>query len=105
MENNHNRDEAQNANPQNEWQNAETENAPLADPRQYSGADGDAIARTNEEVDERLYAADPDEDDDDNDDDEKEDEDAAGDWGHVDPAEGNSPFPDPNAPTAPGSAV
>lgn len=104
MENNHNKDTAQNADPQDNWQNAETEKAPLADPRQYSGADGDAIARTNEEVDERLYATanNPDEDEDEE---EEKDDDAAGDWGHVDPAESNGPFPDPNAPSAPGSAV
>ena len=29
----------------------------------------------------------------------------AGDWGHIDPAESNDPFPDPNEPSAPGSAV
>ncbi len=45
---------------------------------------------------------DPDEDEDTADD---EDEDDKGDWGHVDPYENNGPFPDPNEPTAPGSAV
>ena len=35
---------------------------------------------------------------------ENEDE-TAGDWGHIDPAESNGPFPDPNEPSAPGSAV
>lgn len=31
------------------------EQLPHADPVQYSGADEEAVARTNEEVDERLY--------------------------------------------------
>lgn len=77
--------------------------APHADPMQYSGADPDAVARTNEEVDKRLYARthdDPDEEEE-----EDEDDDYIGDWGHTDPAEGNSPFPDPMDPSGPGSAV
>lgn len=45
------------------------------------------------------------EDDQEDDDDSEEEEEEAGDWGHVDPAESNSPFPDSNAPSAPGSAV
>lgn len=57
------------------------------------------------ETDESIYASayvDPDDEEEEETDD---DENEAGDWGHVDPAEGNSPFPDPNAPTSPGSAV
>ena len=38
-------------------------------------------------------------------DDEEEKEERTSDWGNVDPQTDNSPFPDPNAPTAPGSAV
>ncbi len=51
---------------------------------------------------------DPDEgEDEDENEDENEDEDEyeKGDWGHVDPAESNGPFPDSNAPGFPGSAV
>lgn len=61
----------------------------------YYGADHEVI--------ERYYAAqnpDPDEDDE-----EEESDDDAGDWGHVDPNEGNGPFPDPTDPSGPGSAV
>ncbi|MCF6130885.1 hypothetical protein [Flavobacterium wongokense] len=61
----------------------------------YYGADTEVI--------ERYYASqnpDPD-----NDDKDKEEEEEEGDWGHVDPAEGNSPFPDSNDPSGPGSAV
>lgn len=49
-------------------------------------------------------ANDPDDEDDEDEDDEDEAEEAR-DWGHVDPAESNSPFPDPMDPAAPGSAV
>jgi hypothetical protein len=77
----------------------------------------------NDEVHAMAGIDTPDEDDDDDDDDEDEDDededdddeddndeddnddDEEGDWGHVDPAEGNSPFPDSNDPSGPGSAV
>jgi hypothetical protein len=48
---------------------------------------------------------DEDDEDDEDDNDETEDEDDDADWGHIDPAEGNSPFPDSNDPSGPGSAV
>ena len=84
MENN-NRDKASDASPEKDWQNAQGNN------------------NTRNTEDQRLYATERDkkEDDDDNDDDDEK----TGDWGHVDPAESNSPFPDSNDPTAPGSAV
>ncbi len=41
----------------------------------------------------------------DDEEDEEEKEERTSDWGNVDPQTDNSPFPDPNAPTAPGSAV
>ena len=44
-------------------------------------------------------------DDEEEEDEEDDEEEESGDWGHVDPAESNGPFSDPNAPTAPGSAV
>ena len=109
---NTNRDTAQNAAPQHDWQDTEsnaavndaaTNNEPLSAPNRYI-----------EEEDEQVYAMagidgpDPDEEDEEQDEDENEDgddEEEAGDWGHVDPAEGNSPFPDSNAPGFPGSAV
>jgi hypothetical protein len=78
---NKNWDEAQDVAPQDDWQDANK----------------------------RIYAAgntdDPDPVDEDEDDDDTEDDDEAGDWGHVDPAEGNSPFPDDMDPSGPGSAV
>ncbi len=43
--------------------------------------------------------------DDPKDEEEDEEENDEGDWGHIDPAEGNSPFPDSNDPSGPGSAV
>lgn len=80
------RDAAQNAAPQTDWQNAETRNA-----------------QTDEETRRQMHAADPDEEEDEKED--EDDEDTKGDWGHVDPLEGNSPFPDPMDPAVPGSAV
>lgn len=62
----------------------------------YYGAD--------EEVIERYYAAqNPDPANEETEDEDEEDD--AGDWGHVDPNESNSPFPDSNDPSGPGSAV
>ena len=61
------------------------------------------------ETGESIYAAagsdDPDEEADEEEEENDDEEEQSGDWGHIDPAEGNSPFPDPNAPTSPGSAV
>lgn len=104
---------AQDAAPQNDWQNAETaitENTDAVEAAQYDIEDGEEVT---------LYAAagytDPDpeeeedeEDEDDEDeeeDDEEEEEEESGDWGHTDPAESNSPFPDSNEPSFPGSAI
>lgn len=126
------RDIANNANPQNDWRNAETNNreskdfsdadAPRYEEKSFDdranfaasitseeingidrGTEERIPNRTDEPIDSPIYAAsgtpDPDEDDED------EEEDDEGDWGHVDPAEGNSPFPDSNDPSGPGSAV
>lgn len=59
----------------------------------------------NSEENNATYLASALNDDDENEEEEEEEEVEKGDWGHVDPAETNSPFPDPLAPTAPGSAV
>lgn len=98
-----NRDTAQNAAPQNDWQDAK----PIASVDESTTEENEPGDTRYGKADEHLYAVnsndDPDPDDaDDNDDD---DDDEAGDWGHVDPAESNSPFPDPNEPGFPGSAV
>ena len=107
---NTNRDTAQNAAPQKEWQDAEI-NAANSDSSATSGneirrAEGERYG-INDYFDERLNAmavnAEPDEEEEAETED-TEDEDA-GDWGHVDPAESNSPFPDSNEPSAPGSAI
>ncbi len=76
-----NTNEEQNA-PQEDWQNAER--AMLSpDPKDRKVEDDD---------------------DDDNETEEEENEDdERGDWGHTDPQD--SPFPDSNDPTSPGSAV
>lgn len=105
---NTNRDTAQDVAPQRDWRNDETnawltetpdnQNEELLNAEPY-GTDG---------YDERLNAAasndDPDPDDEDEEETEEE-EDENADWGHIDPAEGNSPFPDSNDPSGPGSAV
>lgn len=115
MENNHNRDAAQNAAPQNDWRNAE-DLVPTAASAINEFAEEETTEYIEDEEQQPFYALsdddpDPDDEEDDDNDDEEEDEDEEeedderGDWGHIDPAESNSPFPDPNAPTAPGSAV
>lgn len=104
---NTNWDSAQDAAPHNDWRNDET-NTWLTDPssiqdNEFRSADAPRYGTVDTS---RLNAVtsndDPDEDEVE---DTEDEEDAAGDWGHVDPAESNGPFPDPNAPTAPGSAV
>ncbi len=75
---NTNRDTANNAAPQTDWRNAERD-------------------------DERLHAMQATPDDDDDDDNEEEEEEESKDWGHTDPSD--SPFPDSNDPSGPGSAV
>ncbi|MEO5776667.1 MAG: hypothetical protein ABIQ27_07160 [Flavobacterium sp.] len=112
---NTNWDSAQDAAPQNDWQDAET-NASVSD----AARDNDPISEVNRysiaEDDEHIHAMsgidapdpddeDEDEDDDNDNDDDNDEDDEKGDWGHVDPAEGNSPFPDSNEPGFPGSAV
>lgn len=90
---------AHDAAPHNDWRDDET-NAWLTDqsinqnqefisdaPSQYGSDDESIHAMAGIDA--------PDEDDDEE----------AGDWGNVDPAEGNSPFRDPMDPTSPGSAV
>ena len=58
-----------------------------------------------DESNEPIYAQQNIEDPDPKEEEEEDEEEEEGDWGHVDPAEGNSPFPDSNAPSGPGSAV
>lgn len=113
---NTNRDTAQNAAPQNDWRNAEdlvpTDASAI---NELADDQGEYIEDAEERT---IYALaqnddpdpDPDdeEDDDDEDDENDEDEDEDDenrDWGHVDPAENNSPFPDSNEPSAPGFAI
>lgn len=90
------RDPAATAAPQNDWQNAENNASPndSLDAHVHAMAGIDASDQEEEE-----------EDDLEENEDNEEEEEEAGDWGHVDPAESNSPFPDSNAPSAPGSAV
>ena len=102
-----NRDTAQNASPQNDWQNAVI-NAVVTN---SSDTQGDEIRKTvseryglNDYFDERLNAMEDKAEPEENEEADTEEEEA-GDWGHVDPADGNSPFPDTNEPSAPGSAV
>lgn len=99
------RENAQNAIPNNDLRNAETNALPeeAITNAINEGFSGEASRYQNDEPEERIHAMasydDPDDDEDDDDDDD------AGDWGHVDPAESNSPFPDSNDPSGPGSAV
>lgn len=102
-------DTAITAAPQDNWQDAETNESGIQN-NESRNAEPNRYDTDEEEV--SVYAAgrndDPDPDDEEEEEEEetKEDEDdEAGDWGHVDPAEGNSPFPDSNAPGFPGSAV
>jgi hypothetical protein len=101
------RDTTQNAAPQNESQDAGT-NANASE-NQNSGNRSTEPSRygTEANYDQRLNSTgsndDPDEDEEEETEEEREER--SKDWGHVDPAEGNSPFPDSNDPTAPGSAV
>lgn len=104
-------DPAQNAAPQRDWREDET-NAWLTD---TPNTENDELLNaepygTDGNDDEHIHAMagidTPDPDDEDEDEEEtEEEEDEDSDWGHVDPAEGNSPFPDSNDPSGPGSAV
>lgn len=96
-------------NTENDWQNAQY-SAPAHETQANSHNDDLRSAEANgygtEDTDDRhRYAVQNNPDPDDEEEDDQEDDDFAGDWGHVDPAEGNSPFPDPNDPSGPGSAV
>ena len=75
---NTNRDTAQGAAPQKEWQDTN---------ERYYAAGNTYNPDEEEEVDSDAQ------------------EEESGDWGHTDPAEGNSPFPSSNDPSGPGSAV
>ena len=103
--------------PQDNWQtdqeNAFNDDAAITNNELQSA--GAYSYDTDEDINKSIYAIglnddpddedeDDDEDDEDNEDDEDED-DESGDWGHVDPAEGNSPIPDGMDPSGPGSAV
>jgi len=99
---NTNRDTAHDAAPQNEWLHADEplQAVPLT-PEEEALLDAET-ENYDDSPNEYLFAND---DPDDEDEDEEDEDDEKGDWGHVDPAEGNSPFPDPMDPAAPGSAV
>ena len=103
---NTNRDTVYDAVPQYDWQNtdANAERTIIEDNEEYT------IYEMLDENNDPIYAQqnieDPEEEEEEEDADSEEDEEEEeGDWGHVDPAEGNSPFPDSNAPSGPGSAV
>ena len=111
---NTNKDTAQDAALQNDWQNAERNESQSADPsntqnNDFRSAEASGYG-TDEDADDSLYAT-GDEDrangelEDDNEDKDESEDDGDGDWGSVDPAEDNSPFPDSNDPSGPGSAV
>lgn len=95
-----------NAAPQNDWRNDET-NAWLTDPSITQNNElRNAEAHRYGTVDtSRLNATTSNDDPDEEADTEENEDEERGDWGHVDPAESNSPFPDSNEPSAPGSAV
>ncbi len=97
---NTNRETAAIAGPQYDWKHPETNESYNTDHKNYIGDDEEelsiyAMANT-------IGLKPEEEEDKDAENDEEEEE---GDWGHVDPAEGNSPFPSSNDPSGPGSAV
>lgn len=105
---NRTRDTAKNAAPQDDWQNAENKALPqeAITNERNEGFSGEPIRYRPQEDDAHVHAMAYEDDDEEDDEDFEEDNDEEnGDWGHVDPYESNSPFPDPNAPSAPGSAV
>jgi hypothetical protein len=111
---NTNRDTAQNAAPKTDWRTDET-NAWLTETPHTENSEGFVAEPTSYFSEDReevsihamagIDAPDPDPDDEEEEDDAEEEEDENADWGHIDPAEGNSPFPDSNDPSGPGSAV
>lgn len=102
-------DNADDATPNQDWNASQKEGEwQLAE---NDKEENDERFASDEDADDRFYASGGDDDDDENEDDEdvNEDDDAdddePADWGHTDPAEGHSPFPDPMDPSGPGSAV
>ncbi|MGV3695593.1 hypothetical protein [Flavobacterium sp.] len=105
---NRNRDAAHNAVPQTDWQPADT-NEPIEGALTHQNDElrrAVAAGMSPEDAEaERFFDAnhhapispDPKEDDD------EDEEEAKSDWGHTDPTD--SPFPDSNDPSGPGSAV
>ena len=94
--------------PQNDWRNDETNewlSAPSTDDKELRSAEPPHYSTADERLHTSASNDDPDEDEEDEVDANDEEEETAGDWGHVDPAGGNSPFPDSNEPSSPGSAV
>jgi hypothetical protein len=96
--------DAVNTVPQTDWRNDETNSWLTETPNGQNGELLSGASYGTHDFDERLSAM-ASNDDPNPKEDEDDDNDDAGDWGHVDPAEGNGPFPDPNAPSGPGSAV
>lgn len=102
---NTNRDIVYDAVPQDDWRNAESTSHRniIEDNEEYT------IYEALDENDAPIYAQqnldDPDPDDEDEDDEDDDEDEDRKDWGHIDPAEGNSPIPDPMDPSGPGSAV
>jgi hypothetical protein len=93
------RDPAQDTSPKKtDWHKAELEEFIDDTSMNNSAMDDDYQSNRHE-----IQAANDDPEDEEEDD--TEEEDNSGDWGHVDPAEGNSPFPDSKDPSGPGSAV
>jgi hypothetical protein len=86
-------DQWQNAEHQGDWQLAESDESDTAEM---------LTAYQTDENSPRLYATGGDPDEEDNDDNDDEDEEPR-DWGHTDPLD--SPLPDSNDPSGPGSAV
>ncbi len=102
---NTNRDTATHAAPQQDGQNAEKNVSVTADANTQNDARSSVEANgygMDATDDQRLS---PKNDTEDKEENEVEEDDEKGDWGHVDPAESNSPFPDSNDPSSPGSAV
>jgi hypothetical protein len=112
---NTNRDTAQNAAPQNERQDAEKNASSMQDQEFHIAEPTYDSSNDQEELIRYAMAStdDPDPDKDKKKEEEEEEEkekeeeekEKSRDWGHIDPAEGNSPFRDSNAPGFPGSAV
>ena len=103
---------ADDATPNHEWNTNQTEGDwQLAE--YHADEASEMFSPSDDQTTQPKYANGGDDDlsddnqDDDADEDVNEDDEAEepGDWGHTDPAEGHSPFPDPMDPSGPGSAV